>query len=304
MKRLQLATLLALLAGPLQAQTYLLMAVSGDVQYSSNGTWKKAATGARLTGADQLRVGDKGYAAVVFNNARTFELKKPGSYPMQQLSAGARTASSSVTSRYLDYVVNRSTSNKLGNNMSNLGAVERSMAPVQVGPRQGMIADAKAGTFRWQKQPGTQRYILTLSDEDGNELLKEEVTDTVATLDLTKLNLKPGTNYYWKVANARLTGMPSDELWFQVLSAEKEAEIKTAEVELATASEEKSAVSYIVLAQFYQENKLNEKAQAAYEEGIRLAPDVREYKLMYAEFLNGIGLSGQAYEIVKNLPKE
>ena len=302
-----LAGLMVLVAGAgprAQAQgttSYVLLAVSGDVQMGTGGQWRRANTGMRLQANDQLRLGERSYAAVVVGGARTLELKNPGVVTMSQLSASIRSASSSVTSKYLDYVVNRSTSNRLGNNMSNLGAVERSgMSPMPLSPPKNTALDDASATFSWRRLAGVKSYVFTLADDEGTELHKVTTEDTTVTLDLAALNLKPGVEYAWKVANARMAGMPSDEIVFNLMPEAKRSEVQQGARDIESElGAEGPAVAALTLAAYYAEQGLNHKAMAQYERAIAQAPAVREYRLMYAEFLSGLGMGSYAQQVLQ-----
>lgn len=296
-----LALGLALSARAQTSASYLLLAVSGDVQLGASGQWRRASTGMRLGANDQLKLGDRSYAAVVVGGARTVELKNPGIVTMSQLSASMRAASSSVTSKYLDYVVNRSTSNRLGNNMSNLGAVERSgMSPMPLSPPKNSALAEASTSFSWRSMMGVKSYVFTLSDDEGNELYKTTTADTSVTLDLAQVGVKPGVEYAWKVANARMAGMPSDEIVFNLMPEAKRTEVSRSVSELqAELGADESAVSALTMAMFYADQGMNDKAMREYERAIAIAPTVREYRLMYAEFLSGLGMGSYAASILR-----
>jgi hypothetical protein len=295
------ALLLAMLFGAclLHAQTYMLMAVSGDVQMNAGGQWKKANTGSKLGPSDQVKLGERSYAAIVVNGTKTYELKKVGVVTMNQLSAGA-TGANGVMSKYVDYVVNRSTSNKLGNNMSNLGAVERSVAPTPMAPRLGNVAEETV-RFTWRKQQGAKSYFFVISDIEQKRLVEQTVTDTFVVVNLKEAKVEPGEFYFWKVSSSNMKGMMSDDVAFQMLTPQKRQEIAKAVKEMKTEmGTEETAIGYMVLASYYQDQGVNDKAMEAYEKAIRLEPSVKEYKLMYAEFLQKINLNGYAKEVAES----
>jgi hypothetical protein len=295
-----------------QAQSnpsYLLMAVSGDVQAGTAGQWRRATTGSRLNANDQLKLGDRSYAAVVFNNTRTFELKTPGVITMSQLSAGLGAARSSTASKYVEYVANRTTSNRLGVNMTNLGAVERSgLSPSPLSPPKNSALSTNSVTFRWRQMVGVKSYVFSLADDEGKPLFRSTTVDTSISLDLSQYNLQPGVEYAWKVANARMAGMPSDEILFNVLSEGRRTEVTNAVAEIKSElGETESAITCLTLAGYYSDQTMNDQAMQQYERAISLAPDVREYRLMYAEFLSGLGMGSYATTVLKaggiTLPK-
>jgi len=57
---------------------------------------------------------------------------------------------------------------------------------------------------------------------------------------------------------------------------------------------QENSINKIIMASFYEQNKLFLDAISAYEDAIEIEPEVYEYKLAYSRFLNRIGL-GEYY---------
>jgi hypothetical protein len=302
MKTALLAGFCLLAATTMAQNNFMLMAVSGDVQYAEGSTWKKARTGQKLNDEDKLKVGTGGYAAVILNNSKTYELKQSGTYTLSRLvPAGTTAEKNSVTGKYVDYVVNRSNSNKAGSNMSNLGAVERSMAPLPLTPRTSKVIESEV-KFAWRSQSGAPSYYFQIADQDGNVIYSTEVKDTFIVVDVTPMNLTTNQCYWWQLASTKMKGMMSDELCFQMASTTDRAAIQKAAEEIRTNSEDpNSAICNIFLAQYYQEQQVNDKAMEAYEAAIAAQPNVDGYRKIYAEFLSSIGLASYAKEILGDI---
>ncbi|MDX2061984.1 MAG: hypothetical protein SFY70_02910 [Bacteroidia bacterium] len=279
--------------------TFLLMAVSGDVQYTDDGSsWNRARTGLKLQEDAKLKVAQGAYAAVILNNTKTFEMKQSGTYNLRNLVPASGTASSSVSGKYVDYVVNRSTSNKAGNNMANLGAVERSLAPQPLSPMNSKIIDNQV-TFIWRKQDDAPSYFFKISDINGNELYTTETADTFVVVDVLPLKLNTNEPYYWQIANTRKRGMPSGEPSFVLLGTENRAAIQKAAEEIkGNAEDPNSAICNIFLGQYYAEQQVYDRAMMAYANAVNAHPDVEGYRKIYAEFLAKIGLASYAKEIL------
>jgi Tfp pilus assembly protein PilF len=69
------------------------------------------------------------------------------------------------------------------------------------------------------------------------------------------------------------------------LSPAEQAGIKKSLGEISADVDEQSALSQLLLAGFYEQNNLLIDAISAYEQAVRLAPDVPFYKESYDEFL-------------------
>jgi tetratricopeptide (TPR) repeat protein len=69
------------------------------------------------------------------------------------------------------------------------------------------------------------------------------------------------------------------------LSSERQNLIKKLIAELGEDIQQETALNKFIMAGFYEENKLFVDAIGAYEEAIKLAPDVPTYKEAYEEYL-------------------
>jgi hypothetical protein len=69
------------------------------------------------------------------------------------------------------------------------------------------------------------------------------------------------------------------------LSKADKARIKTLLNEISGETQENTAINKLILAGFYEQNSLLIDAATAFQEAIKLAPDVQSYKDLYNEFL-------------------
>ncbi len=75
------------------------------------------------------------------------------------------------------------------------------------------------------------------------------------------------------------------------LAAADQAGIRKSLTEInAEVHQEETALNSVILASFYEQNKLYIDAISAYEDAIRLAPDVTAYQESYSNFLTRNGL--------------
>jgi len=157
-----------------------------------------------------------------------------------------------------------------------------------------LLGDSVA--FIWHRSPKVQRYKVVVIGRDGTVASTLESTDTVTVASLATLNLKPGQVYYWHLENAADASFTSDQYALYVLQGD---ERRSAETLLADVrgdyDTEDAAIGKLVLAAACEEMGLYQDAHMAYRQAVELAPDVPNYKRMYADFLKRQGLNMDAF---------
>ncbi len=280
--------ILCILTQQLVAQTAILTATGGTVQYLDAGIWKRAFSGVRLNAAHQLKLIGASYAALVINGSKSIELRKPGIYKISELALGSK-AGDDIAAQYMDFIVKQILIEKQSKStaaVERTGAVERGSLKT-LSPIDSKVADDVL-TFIWfAGEVPNAKYLFELLDEKDNVVYSKQTTDTVMALDLTLLSLVSTATYRWRVT---LTGAPvqlsSDEPTIQLLSAQERKALTENAVRIAELTGgEGSAMSQAVLATLYQSSGVNYRAMQCYLEAIRLAPEAETYKILFNNFL-------------------
>lgn len=298
----------------------------------------KIFSGDKLFAGDEVKVESDSYIGLVHSTGRTIELNKSGSYNVTKLSKDVSSTKSNLTKRFAEYVYdNISDADDLlsredyHNKMKTVGAVERAAgedvnviekAEEITGsshelssqlnksgvksesdilfrariPRSSYLLDSKVD-FSWYKYPNTKEYTFSLTDRNGKVITRTNVKDTTITLDADKLGILKDNCYYWYVTANDKTSDEYCIVWMSDnLAAEIKSSLKNIEGDLGT---KKDAMDYIILASFYEEYNLMDRAVKAYQESINLAPGVKDYKKLYASYLDRIGLTSEARSLIK-----
>jgi hypothetical protein len=275
------------------AQTAIITAIGGSVQYLDAGVWKRAFSGVRLSAAHQLKLIGASYAALVVNGSKSIELRKPGIYKISELAAGNK-AGDDIAAQYMNFIIKQmvvAKDNRSTAAVERTGAVERGSLKT-LSPIDSKIAD-DALTFIWfSGGVPNAKYLFELLDEKDNILYSKQTSDTIMSLDLSSLSLVPAATYRWRIT---LTGvsiqLSSDEPTIQLLSAQERKELaENADRIAELTGGEGSAMSQAVLATLYQSVGVNYRAMRAYLEAIRLAPEADTYKILFNNFLLKLGL--------------
>ncbi len=280
-------------------EVFSVLATKGDVQLQrkGEGTWVKVFTGAKLNKTDNVKVADGAYLGLVhIKSGKAKEIRNAGTISLAELDKQMSSAST-VGSKVVAYVTQDVTgsSNKFQDyrkSMANLGSIERATKGTVTPelPRKTSFIDSIV-TFNWvtdkrakesAKQTG---YVFEISNRMGTPIYTKETKDTFVVMNIEKLNLKHGEHYYWKVnlKDNNSTG-EEDAQPFTVLDNNTR---KAIQHDLKSFNEEENnALNKIMLARYYEGKDLIMDAMKAYQEAIKMAPDVVEYRELYAMFLD------------------
>lgn len=302
MKAIQKICLLAAalcISASLSAQeVFSVLATKGDVQLQrkGEGTWVKVFTGSKLNKTDNIKVGEDAYVGLVhLKSGKAKEIRNPGTISLSELEK-QMSANSSVGSKVVAYVTQDVTGSSgkfqdYRKSMANLGSIERATKGTVTPelPRKTSFIDSIV-TFNWvtdkrareaAKQSG---YVFEISNRMGTPIYTKETKDTFVVMNVEKLNLKHGEHYYWRVNLKDNNGGEEDAQPFTILDNNTR---KSIQHDLKAFNEEEpNPLNKIMLARYYESKDLIMNAMKAYQEAIEMAPDVVEYRELYAMFLD------------------
>lgn len=265
----------------LYAQAVSVLAVRGDVQTEqSPGNWVKLSTGTKLTEQQKIRVGEQSYVALVFPGNRAREIRQPGIYTPNQLITHKTTSDENPsTFKYTGYVLNQAIASGAGRaSGKTLGAVTRStMAPIPRTPIQSSFYADKVLLY-WDRVPGSEGYVVQVIDDSGQILLSRELSAEQTSVELNlEGKVKVGPCYYWRVSTRRHPSLYSNAICFRVLPSDKAAALKKEEEAIRRGMDSNSALDWIILGGFYEQNGLHGYAWMAYNQALTIEPAVEGY---------------------------
>ena len=123
-----------------------------------------------------------------------------------------------------------------------------------------------------------------------DELNKLETADNWITINLNDQNFNNEDNIIVEVASKTDKNKISGKYTLKKLSKADKERIKSTLSEISHSTAEENAVNKLIIAGFYEQNNLLIDAATAYQEAIKLAPDVPQYVQGYNDFLLRNGL--------------
>jgi hypothetical protein len=272
-----------------QAYTFKVLVSKGKTEIKSASTWQSIKVGAALKATDEVRIAENAYLGLIHENGKPLEIREAGSFKVSEfvsrLGQGA-----SVLNKYTDFILSSDQQKK--NRLSATGAVHRGVKDVIIvylsgTDRAELYGDKLAVQWSSEEVKGPYQVVFTTLLDD--ELAKFETTTNQLIVSMTDANLKDEYEMMVKVVSKENPGKGSKDYIIKRLrpkDREKFAKVMN-DINDAVASE--TALSKYYLAGIYEENFLINDALTAYQEAIKLAPDVTLYQEAYNEFLKRLG---------------
>lgn len=273
-----------------QDEMFKVLASKGSNKLQTSGTtdWKALFVGKKLAKGDKITIGENGYLGLAHKSGKTIELKKAGTYEVSKLAGEVATQNASTTTKYVNYLageMSKTGGEDMAKNkykyMTVTGSVERGAhLEVFVPKTLNVSALGNQVMVKWEKQDQTKTYIVTVTNLFGEEVLKKETTETYALLDLDNKN----KNYVVNIKSKEVPDLEKD-IRITYPSNDKVTELNKQLAELKTQLGEENALNKVILASFYEDNKLYLEALQNYEAAVKLEPEVDDYKVAYGQFL-------------------
>jgi hypothetical protein len=278
-----LFTVVLATAGYGQKYTFKVLVVKGKPEANVAGKWHTIKVGEALNSTDELKVTENSYIGLVHSNGRPVEVKEAGVYKISALSEKAEKASSTVLSKYTDFVLSTNSTNT--NRLAATGAVDRGSHITLHLPAGNSLVFGKKIIFDWTPSDAVPApYVVRLQNFFDDELLKLEATTSKVKLDLSDKGLDGEENLKLVIASKAKPTKVSDEYSLRKLTKNDHDRIQKQLQDLQLPAEQ-TAMDKLLLAGFFENNQLLVDAGTAYLEAIEMAPDVPFFAEKYREFL-------------------
>ena len=272
-----------------QDYAFKVLVTKGKSEVKVGNNWQPVKTGTSLKTADELKVTENSYVGLVHVTGKPLEVKQSGNYKVSDLSAKVGSGSS-VLAKYTDFIL--SSNSQKRNGQTATGAVHRGGDNIQVNlpkPEMAIVFNNNV-IVNWETDKVPGPYVVTFNSMFGDELKKLETSENNVTIDLSDQSFANEDNIIVKVMSKQEPAKASGDYTLKKLSKADKERIKSTFNEIQGEVSDGTAFDKFILAGFYEKNNLFIDAITAYEEAIKLAPDVPQYKQDYNDFLirNGI----------------
>lgn len=281
--------LFLLFASTVFAQDYAfkVLANKGSNEVKAGADWAPLKTGATLRSGDELKLSENAYLGLVHSSGKPLELKLAGSYKVAELAAkiGGGTG---VLNKYTDFILSSNSAEAKKNRLSATGAVDRGenyAIKLILPENQSSGIYNNIAIINWEGAKVTGPYTVTLRNMFDDELMKFETPESSYRLDLTDPKFAKENAILIQVKSKNDPKQVSKQHLIKKISPAEQAVVKKSLTEISADVSEATALNKLLLAGFYEEKNLLIDAIVAYEEAIKLAPDVPTFKEGYDDFL-------------------
>jgi len=174
-------------------------------------------------------------------------------------------------------------------------AFEKGTVPTVVMPRHTRLFGDSI-EFTWHGMSSGNTYRLVVVDADNKIIHEQTTSDTNIASQTASLGMQKGVVYYWHVEQANDASARTDEYALLIVDGNERNRVTEVIGEIGEDTEsDTTAIGQLILATAFEDLGLNYDAYRAYSRAITMAPDVQNYKRMYAEFLTRQGLNLEAF---------
>jgi len=277
-----------------QDYAFRVLANKGTNQVNKDGSWVALKTGTSIQEADVLKLADGSYLGLLHSSGRTLELKEAGEFKVSELLSKVSTGSSSVASKYANYVMNKmANQDGTGHRMSVTGAVERATdnSSLKVFIPESVDLYNSDAVITWEGVEGDPEYTVTLKNMFDEVIFEEKTEDSNITLDFDDPKIKDEILVIFNVKLVEDESVASDEYGIKRLSKEETQEIDVTLNALRAEVGDDSPLDKLIYASFYEDNDLLIDALTNYVGAMEMSPDVDDFKDAYQQFIlrNGLG---------------
>jgi hypothetical protein len=288
-----------------QTYTFRVLGSTGQNEVKSGNKSEPVKMGTHLNEGDVVKLSEGGYLGLQHVSGRTLEVKNPGDYSVSELAKGVSSGSSTVASRYADFVMDKMSDDGKRDRLSATGAVRRDLKTMDKEikvyiPKNDNLNNITPDLFsdfaivRWAPIEGVTRYevkILSMMDE---VVSVQETTDTKIALNLKdEKYAKQIGALQIRIRDVDNPKVHSGEgMDGYIIKLPKPGTVKKIEEErskLFDQFDENSALHHYIMAGYHESNGHLIDALTSYERAIELAPGVDSFKNAYNEFLEWCG---------------
>ncbi len=295
---------------------FKVLALNGELQISkSGGSWEPIKSNTVLHEKDKVKLGNKAYLGLVHSSGRTVELNKEGVFTCRELKKIANKKGSELTKRLAKYVIDEigdaddlMATDDYHEYMDVTGSVERGLSLneienmkkeadkekgfilesgryiVMISPKKTSLIDPEA-SIQWYGIKGIDEYQITFYDRFERKILSDTIQDTVYNPDMSGDGFEPNKYYFYTVAAVNHPSIRSEECAFTILNEEEREmirqELRKLEEELG---EERTPLENLMIAAFYEDHKLFNKAEKYYRKVAMENPEVDKFQDIYKAF--------------------
>ncbi len=295
MKKFLILSVVILFISPVseaQDQYFSVLLNKGGNRINKGGSWRSLVMGDLVNAQDRVVVENNGYVALLHISGGSMELSTPGTYSYQQLEKILAAGQNSLLAKYGKYLVSRlSSEDGKGQSLNVTGAVERGRPGViHIHLPNATDVYGEQVVVAWDDDKTTRTYLLTVKNMFDEVIMEREVNRPYVTLNFNEPVLEGQTLMILNVRDKNDRNYRSRDYGLKRLTGAETTNIRQDLDAIKTVASDDTAINNLLIASFFEENKLLVDAATYYHRAINLAPGLDDYKNLYGLYLRRNGL--------------
>ena len=295
MKKVVLILVMCAIVGSLSAQdaVFSVLLNKGQNSYGVQDNYQPILLGSGLKADETVNVVSNGYLALVHEQSgASIELLQKGSYSVAEIENEVLDQPTSVMAKYARFLIKKLHPDEKGRqNLNVTGAVERGEAGIiEVDLPNVNDVYSDEVIISWKRADDIVDYTLTIKDKLDETILKLPVKGTSYKLNLNRQELESHKMIILNVKAVDNTELRSPDYGIKRLDAKESKAIKDEFASLKSVANSDNVVDKLLIASFFEENKLFADAITYYKEAEALSPDPDGLATLYDNFMSRNGL--------------
>ena len=279
-----------------QGYTFRVLANKGQNQVVRNGKKQPLRTGTTLLAGDEIITNDGSYIGLMHKSGKTLEIRTKGSTKVLELEKKISIGNSSVASRYANYIMARLNEDETGGGKGHhtvaTGAAERATGKaITILSKKDVDVLGPEILVRWTTLENATTYSVSVQNIFDDEIYSAETEKGRFKLNLNDENFAEEELLIVTVHNKDNEEETSNEVGIKKLDEERAAAVKADLQSLKAEVSDDSPISKLVYASFFEDKGLILDAITQYEAAVQMAPEVKDFQVLYSDFLVRNGLA-------------
>jgi len=276
-----------------QQAVFSVLLNKGQNSYGIEENYHPVLLGSALGTNDLVNVEDGGYVALVHESTgASLELTKKGNYSVVEMEQKVLDQPSTVLAKYAKFLIKKFQPDENGRqNLNVTGAVERGeigIIDVELPNVNDLYGDQVI--ISWNQTDDIQDYLITVKDKLDEAIIETPVRGTLYKLDLDRAELKGEKMIIINVKATYNNELRSPDYGLKRLDKQESKSISNEFASLKTVAGADNVVDKLLIASFFEENKLLADAITFYKEAQSISPDPDGLNILYNNFLVRNGL--------------
>lgn len=263
-----------------QDYVFKVMANKGSnmVRTSDKAPWTQINNGDALHQGYWVKVSEKAYLGLVHNSGKTAALEEPGEFEISSIESSIKNKKKGLAAKYTDFVFdNASKQSLIEGEIATRGATDQLSLDL---PPDAEVVHSIVH-LRWRSKEQYETFIITLKGIFDDVLTQIDVRDNYYLLDLNIDALAKQQTFIISISVKENGKIVSDDHIINRLDDEELRQM----IPQPDESGSHNSMDFVLLASYYEENKLLIDASNFYQEAIINSPDVEDFKIFYQNFL-------------------